>query len=225
MQLRILLSLTFSASIVWAQTVVQSRLDGTITDPAGAVVQGATVSVADLSRGIKLTAMTSPEGYYLFPRLAPGKYRITASRQAFQNATLNEFVLTVNQAATADLQLRLEQSQQLVDVTANAVTVQAQTADTSTLINQNQIDLLPLNGRNFQRLVSLAAGVGGIGESPLNPSVNGTRPANNNFMVDGINANDERLPTGFGNSINASATDLGPDVPNVSPLKPCRNIA
>ena len=131
---------------------------------------------------------------------------------------VRDVTVAVNQAFTADLRLDVEEARQSVTVSSSAIAVQGQTVKTGSLINEQQIDMLPLNGRNFQRLLALTPGVGGFdafGESILNSAVNGTRPAYNNFMVDGVGANDERLPTGLAGTINSSSTDLGPDVPNV----------
>jgi hypothetical protein len=214
---KLLLVVSALSTSLLAQNVVVGRVDGTVYDAAGAAVPDAQVTAVDLNRNVKTSTTTTAEGYFRFPRVYPGAYRIEASKSAMRTA-VREVTVAVNQALSVDLTLDVEEGRQSVTVSSSAIAVQGQTAETGALINEQQIDMLPLNGRNFQRLLFLTPGVGGFdvfGEAVLNPAVNGTRPAYNNFMVDGIGANDERLATGVAGTINASGTDLGPDVPNV----------
>jgi hypothetical protein len=201
----------------FGQSSIVSRLDGLVLDPAGKAVGGAAVKAVDLDRGAVFEAESGLDGFYRLPRLTPGRFEVTVTKQGFRPAVQTGILLNVNQARKVDFTLSLEQSSSSVTVSAETNAVQGQSVEISNLVSQRKIETLPLNGRNFQRLILLAPGVGAgdqFGDAPLNPSYAGTRPSTNNFTVDGVGSNDERLATGF-SGVNAATTDLGPDVPNV----------
>jgi len=112
--------------------------------------------------------------------------------------------------------LTIGEVNETVTVESGASAVQSQSVEISQIVTERRVKELPLNGRNFQRLVLLAPGVGGTGSSvENNPAISGARPTYNNYTVDGLNANDERLMVGLAGLQNGSFTDLGYSVPNV----------
>lgn len=205
------------AACCFGQSSIVSRLDGLVLDPTGHAVANASVKAFDIERGISLVTSTGEDGFYRFARLTPGVFQITVSKAGFQATTQSEVVLAVNQARRLDFNLTLEKGNTTVTVSAASAAVQSQSVEVSNLISERKVEQLPLNGRNFQRLILLAPGVGAgdqFGDAPVNPAFSGTRPSTNTFTVDGLGSNDERLATGF-SGVNAATTDLGPDVPNV----------
>ena len=210
-------SVILMAACCFGQSSIVSRLDGLVLDPTGHAVPSASVKAFDVARGISLTTSTGEDGFYRFARLTPGVFEITVSKAGFQAATQSEVGLAVNQARRLDFNLTLEKGNTTVTVSAASAAVQSQSVEVSNLISERKIERLPLNGRNFQRLIFLTPGVGPgdqFGDAPVNPSFSGTRPSTNTYTVDGVGSNDERLATGF-YGVNAATTDLGPDVPNV----------
>jgi hypothetical protein len=212
-----LLLLLVTGIQAFGQSSIVSRLDGLIIDPSGKAVEGAAVKVVDSDRGIAVETASGGDGFYRLPRLSPGRYEVAVSKAGFQRASQTGILLNVNQSRRIDFALTLDQSNSTITVSAAAVAIQGQSVEVSNLISDRKIESLPLNGRNFQRLILLAPGVGAgdqFGDAPINPSFSGTRPSTNSFTVDGVGSNDERLATGF-SGVNAATTDLGPDVPNV----------
>ena len=135
-----------------------ASLGGTVEDPAGAVVPGAKVTVQNEGTGLARTITSQPNGEFLFPNLPIGNYRLTVTKPGFTTYVQTGIVLTLNQAATQIVTLKVGAVSQEVTVTANASVLTTRTGTVSQLINQRQIVELPLNGRQAQSLLFLAAG-------------------------------------------------------------------
>lgn len=211
------LPILLTALAAFAQSSIVSRMDGLILDPSGLPVGDASINAVDLDRGTSFHTASGQDGFYRLPRLNPGRFEVTVTKAGFRPAVQSGILLNVNQSRRVDFALSLEQKNSTVTVSAATAAIQAQSVEVSNLISGAKIESLPLNGRNFQRLILLAPGVGAgdqFGDAPINPSFSGTRPSANSFTVDGVGSNDERLATGF-SGVNAATTDLGPDVPNV----------
>jgi hypothetical protein len=146
-------------------------------------------------------------------RVVPGNYSIVVEKTGFKQVRRVNLVIAVNEAAVADLTLEVGQINETVSIEAGAAVVQSQSVEISGLVSERRVKELPLNGRNFIKLVQLAPGAGDPGSSN-NPSINGSRIVANSYTVDGVGSNDERLATGFV-GINGSNTDLGTNVPNL----------
>jgi hypothetical protein len=202
--------LSFTA---YAQVSINGSLRGRISDPSGAALAGATLTLTNTATATSQKATTDNNGAYQFARVTPGVYHLIAEKDGFKRAQRESIVIAVNENAVADLALTVGQISETVTVEAGAALVQSQSVELSGLVSERRVKELPLNGRNFIKLVQLAPGVGNPGSSN-NPPINGGRAVTNSYVVDGIGSNDERLATGFV-GVNGSNTDLGQNVPNL----------
>jgi outer membrane receptor protein involved in Fe transport len=180
-----------------------ARLGGIVTDPSGAVVSGATVTVQDVGTGYTQTTNSTPAGQYLFPSLPVGNYQITVSMAGYTSYVQKGIVLSLGQAATQNVQLQVGMVSQQVVVNANPSLVTTDSATVGQLISQKEISELPLNGRDVQELVFLAPGTtnvtanycaanceGGVFPSEQYAKVNGGGANGVNYLLDGVDAND-----------------------------------
>lgn len=191
----LLLGLCVSA---WCQNVTAS-LRGTVTDPSGAVVPGATVVIHNNATNTDVrTLSTDNTGSYDAPTLPYGTYTITVKKSGFKNYVARNEILHVGDHRTLDAQLQTGAVTQSVTVTSTTTPVQISSAAQSHTITGTQIRELMLNNRNFEQLVTLQPGVTsglpdivnfGISNTD-SISVNGSRGSANNWTVDGADVND-----------------------------------
>jgi hypothetical protein len=196
-----------------AQVSINGSLRGRISDPSDAALAGATLVLTNTATATTQKATTGDNGDYQFARVAPGVYSLTVEKDGFKRAQRENIVVAVNENAIADMALSLGAVTETVTIEAGAAVVQSQSVELSGLVSERRVKELPLNGRNFIKLVQLAPGVGNTG-SANNPAINGARAVTNSYTVDGVGSNDERLATGFV-GVNGSNTDLGQSVPNL----------
>ena len=184
------------ASSAFAQ--VSASLSGTITDPKGAAVVGASVTVRSVGTGAARRSSTDGEGRYRVFSLPVGEYEVRAQKKGFAEAIHTGINLVVGEDATVDLSLRLGQVSEQVTVNADAPLVSVTTTDTSGIVGERQVKDLPLNGRSYDQLLTLNPGVvnftaaktGGVGVSNStvgnNFAVSGNRPQQNLFLLNGV---------------------------------------
>jgi len=196
----------------YAQTET-ARLQGTITDPSGGVVVGATVTVTNTETGRVATSQTNDRGYYVVPALPAGHYHIDVTQKGFDKET-RDFELQVAQVALVDFQLTVGTVSQTVTVTEGSPVVDAVSSALGAVIEGRQITELPQNGRNFTQLATLEPGVNrgvptGAATGTQNNTetfryqesggaslvVNGLPPEANNFIFDGIDNNETLVNT------------------------------
>ena len=134
-------------------------ISGEVRDATGAVVPNAFITVANTETGATRTAATNDAGVYSFPSLPPGTYDITIQRQGFKTHTRKAVQIQVQQSARIDFTLELGQVTESVNVTAEAALLSTENATVGTVIENKRIVELPLNGRNYLQLVSLAPNV------------------------------------------------------------------
>ena len=175
-----------------------SNLSGLITDPSGASVSGAQVTVRNVSTGAERETVSDQGGRYQVLALPVGDYEVLAQSPGFAEAVRTGIHLAVGQDASADLRLTLGQVQQQVTVDADAAAVNLTTADISGLVGESQVRDLPLNGRSYDELLTLNPGIvnftaektGGVGVSNStvgnNFAVSGNRPQQNLFLLNGV---------------------------------------
>jgi outer membrane receptor protein involved in Fe transport len=165
---------------------------GTVSDPSGATISGATVQVTNSATDLKWRVKTHAQGDYSFELLPPGVYRVEVTATGFMPARAAGVQLLVNATRRIDLQLTLAAVKENVPVEAQAPLVETETSEQG-LVVTGQIGELPLNGRDFLRLARLAPGVSGAVDNPASPAgpfnVNGQRDLSNNILIDGINVN------------------------------------
>jgi len=201
----------------WGQTSIHASLGGRVTDPSGAPVGGARLTLRGVGVG-GATTISDPGGNYLFLRLSPGEYSLSAEKEGFAVLTREGLVLAVNQSAVLDLELPLGALREEVNVTGDAAPVQVRSAELSTVVQARRIDALPLNGKNFQKLMLLVPGAAGAASSSLNNfSFSGARPSLNNYVLDGVGLNDERLS--HGPAASGGAAGLGDAAPMLVPAE------
>jgi Carboxypeptidase regulatory-like domain/TonB dependent receptor len=186
-----------SARYLPAQTT-NGLITGTITDSSGAVVPGAQVDVANQAIGLTRTADSDSEGKYILPQLPPGVYDILVKAQGFATQTQRSLQLQVNQNATLDFKLTVSSAAETIEVTGAQAPLNTTSATLSDVIGHSATVDLPLNGRQFTQLTLLTPGAAPIegsqqstftvalGAGGISPTVNGQRPQQNNFTMDGV---------------------------------------
>lgn len=197
----------------WSQEVT-AGIVGTVTDPSGAPLNGASVTVQDNERGTVWAATTSDAGAYTVTRLPVGIYQVKVIAAGFETAIHPPFVLVLNQTARVDVQMKVGKVSETVEVTGAAPILQTQSTEVSTVIDANTNVSLPLASRNYLQLTLLAPGVTNVDpdgmRSPQNmldsgrPYINGNREQANEYLIDGIlNSEDKNNETGYTPSIDA----------------------
>jgi Carboxypeptidase regulatory-like domain len=199
---RSVLALSISATLFLAfahsALAQSSTLSGTVTDPSGASVSEAAVTIRNINTGATRATVTNGFGWYGVFSLPVGDYEIAVRKQGFAEAIRKGVHLAVGQDATADIALHVGEVRQQIAVNADAAQISLTTADVSGLVGQRQVKDLPLNGRSFDELLTLNPGIvnftsektGGIGVSNStvgnNFAVSGNRPQQNLFLLNGI---------------------------------------
>ncbi|MGA8594827.1 MAG: TonB-dependent receptor [Bryobacteraceae bacterium] len=190
------LLLLFSGQSLWGQ--VSAILSGTVTDPSGAVVSGASITAKNEDTGAIRKSTTNSEGLYQMAALPVGRYELRASQAGFADEIRTGINLVVGEDARVDLTLRLGQSSQQITVNEDAPLVNVTAADISGLVGERQVKDLPLNGRSYDELLTLNPGVvnftsqkvGGVGVSNStngnNFVVTGNRPQQNLYLLNGV---------------------------------------
>jgi hypothetical protein len=178
--------------------IVGASLGGTVHDESGAVLPHAAVAVRNVETGAERRLVTDEAGRYSAPSIAAGRYEVTASKTGFHTQVKTGIELAVGQAATVDVTLSLGEVKQTMVVEEAAAAVEVATADSAGLVSERQVKELPLNGRSYDQLMTLNAGVvnytaersGGVGTSNSSVgnmfSVSGRRPQENLFLLNGI---------------------------------------
>src|SRR5437879_3498269 len=190
--------LLLSARPLRAQVDTGSIL-GTVTDATGAVIHGATVTLTNEGTSASLSTTTGPDGAYKFTPVRIGSYKLSASLQGFQTVTQRGVTVNVGTDVVADFTLRPGNVAQTVEVTAAAPLLESQNASVGQVVDSRSVNNLPLNGRNFTFLAQIVAGVntpqadtrGNAANGAF--AANGLRPAQNNYMLDGIDRKSTRL--------------------------------
>jgi hypothetical protein len=178
-----------------AQAVAQdATLLGTITDPSGAAVPNAAVTITNTATGVTRDLTTNSDGQFVAPDLGIGRYTVRVSATGFKAAEQQNLVLAVGDRRRLDFSLVVGSVQEQVTVEANAVAVQTDTGEVSNVINGQQVTQLATNGRSLYELFALAPGASSIqtsrvGFTPVsadsNVSINGQREGHNLQLIDG----------------------------------------
>ncbi len=197
------LVLLLSANLLFAQGGAVGTILGTVADNTGAVVAKADVEVSNVATGSSQRTQTNESGTFTVPYLKPGTYKVSVSAPGFQKSVVDQVPLVVAQQARVDVVMKPGAVTEQVEVTANAVALDTDSAAVSQLISNRQVEELPLNGRNFLSLIFLGAGaVQTTGEQGAMRqgegdaiSINGSRPTSNNYMLDGLVNTDVALNT------------------------------
>src|SRR6266699_2168600 len=178
---------------------ITAAIVGTVTDPSGAPISGASVTATDTERGTVWTAKTNDAGVYNLPRVPVGNYTVKVSAPGFQTAVHPPFTLVLNQKAPIDVQMKMGKVTETVEVTSSAPILKTETTQVDTIIDSATNDRLPLATRNYVELTLLSPG--SVSPDPTNfnngdntangarPYINGNREQANNFILDGMDNN------------------------------------
>jgi hypothetical protein len=179
-----------------AQTF-RGSIQGTITDISGAVIAGAPVKVFSPSTGLSRTVIANDRGEYVASELPLGTYSVTVELQGFRTTTLTQIPVSVGSPARADVKLTAGAVQEIVEVNAEVPLVETSSNTTGGTIEASQVAELPLNGRDYTKLLELVPGStsdpNGSTESAGSYglfSLNGNRGRSNNYLLDGTDMND-----------------------------------
>jgi Carboxypeptidase regulatory-like domain/TonB dependent receptor len=188
---RLLLAVVFLFCVVqpaMAQTF-RGAINGTVTDPSGAVVPNAQVKAADKSTGIDHSTLTTNDGQFAFQDLPVGTYKVMITAPGFPVLTVDNIPVSQGAVYTLPASLKISQQATTVEVSAAALTLDTTTETQTTLVTGADLQAMPLNGRDFTQLISVAPGFGGYSAGGFG-SLNGTRANQVNWQIDGVDNND-----------------------------------
>src|SRR6202521_4900712 len=191
-----LLALMVAGSTAWGQATTSVR--GTVVDPSGKAVAGASVVLANAETKTERTSTTGEQGEYQFLFVPPGNYKLAVTAAGFRRYEQTDLQLLVNTPATANVQLTIGGTSETVRVTSEAPAINLVDASIGNSFDETQVSQLPLEGRNVPDLLSLQAGVAYTGnrigdkdQDTRNGAVNGARSDQSNVTLDGVDVNDQ----------------------------------
>jgi len=198
MRLRFALGCLLLCSASLVSQTFRGTILGTVTDPGGAVVAGAKVVAHNVNTGLERTTSTSGDGSYSIPELPIGSYTVTVSQSGFQTQVTNDIAVNVSVERRIDVTLKPGQVSETVQVSGETLPLVETTSDTlGGVLTQQDVKDLPINGRDYTKLIYLNPGVAGspdqITDSPGSFgefSMNGARGRSNNYLLDGTDMND-----------------------------------
>ena len=198
MRVRIVLIFVLLAAISLSAQTFRGTILGTVTDPSGAVLAGAKVTVKNLGTGLERTTETSADGSYSLPELPIGTYDVTVVQTGFQTFVTKEVTVDVASERRVDAAMKAGQVSTRVEVSGDLLTqVETTSAELGGTLTADTIANVPVNGRDYTKLIYLNPGVAGspdqISDSPGSFgtfSMNGSRGRANNFLLDGTDMND-----------------------------------
>ena len=184
---------------------------GEVRDPASAIVPLAQITIRSNETGTEFVAESNGDGLYITPTLIPGSYTLTATKSGFETEVFGPVTLEVNQTVRVNFALNIGAASESVQVEASgAQLLSTESADVSQVIVSKEVSEIPLNGRSWQQLIDLSAGVnpGAPGESgsPNPVNINGQRTKANLYLVDGISTTSST--EGRGNDFNIPLEDV-----------------
>jgi hypothetical protein len=198
-----LLLAVFVSVPVGAQ-VAGGALAGTITDPSGAGIPQAQITIKNVATGVERSISTNENGFYTTPNLLPGEYQVTIEAKGFNTDVKSGITINVGARQVFDIALQIGTVTHKVEVTAEAPAIQLASSDISATVNATTVRELPLNGRSWTDLAALQPGVDTIQtQVPFSSgtdrgnrgfgqqlTISGARPQQNNYRLDGVSLND-----------------------------------
>src|ERR1700678_1879781 len=176
---------------------ITGNIRGTVTDPTGAVIPDSAVTARQTETGLSRSTTTDRNGNYVVLELPVGHYRLQVAAKGFQRYVQDGITLNVNETASVSPHLAVGSEKTQVLVSADAALIEPTITSMGKVVQQRELEDLPLNGRNFSQLgllqpgvVPLTPGIAEAGGSLRNGqayAVNGQRPESNNFLIDGAN--------------------------------------
>jgi len=211
-----LLALVFSVSFAMAQSATTGAITGSVSDPSGAVISGATVSATNIATGQSRSATTDPNGAYTISLLPPGNYSVKISASGFKTAEVPSVTVNVTETVALNRSLEVGSQSQQVTVESTVETIQAQNATVGGLVSGETVTDLPLSTRNYTQVIDLSPGVvanvataTAVGNGTMDINVNGSGSDQNTYMMDGV------IVTNYGSGGAAqSGSYAGIPIPN-----------
>ncbi|HVP48605.1 MAG TPA: TonB-dependent receptor [Bryobacteraceae bacterium] len=178
----------------------EAGLVGTVTDPSGAVVAGATIAAQNVATSVQRRVTTDAAGRYTISPLAIGRYTLTAEAPGFRTVTVSDIYLTIGQKGVVDVTMQIGEINEKVTVVDTSPLLQAEQSATGQSVENKKIVDLPLNGRDFVQLVALTPGATVAGTTyetqSSNVLINGQRTTKTTSTIDGV-MNVDQLFQGF----------------------------
>src|ERR1700678_4520824 len=203
--MRMFFVLSVLATLTAAAVAQTGSMAGTVSDASGAVIQGAEITVRNTATNESHQASSSAAGTYTLSNLSVGAYEVTVKKDGFKAFHLPSIELTVAQSLTVDPKLAPGSTTEEVTVRADGVQdVDLESSQITNLVDQRQMEALPLITRNPYQLVLLSPGTSQTDSSSGGISVNGARDRNNNFLLDGVDNNDTSVPGQIGGVLSSN---------------------
>src|SRR5689334_12120941 len=188
-RLIVVILIAFSLAVAANAQTFRGSINGTVTDPSGGSVPNATVKATEIATGIDHTTTTTSDGAFAFQDVPLGQYKITVTATGFPAYTVDKVEVSAGQIYTLSVKLSLQQQTTTVEVSAAALTLDTTTQTQTMTIPADVVQNIPLNGRDFTQLISVEPGFGGYNVGGFG-SLNGTRPNQMNWQIDGVDNND-----------------------------------
>jgi hypothetical protein len=203
MTIRIFFALAvLAAPSLFAQTF-RGAIGGRVDDPTGAAVPGCALLARNTATGFERAAETTETGDFAIPELPPGEYQVSASCRGFRPVELSRVVVSVGVFSGLRIPVVIQSEQTTIAVTETLEPFEIATSTRTAVVRSEQVESIPLNGRDFLRLLRLSTGVVLQGTSFY--AVNGSRGRSNNFQIDGADNNDAWQNASAGNQGGVSA--------------------
>jgi hypothetical protein len=179
----------FSLAFATNAQTFRGAINGTVTDPSGAVVPNVQVRATETATGIDHSTITTSDGQFGFQDLPLGTYKVSVTATGFPSLTIDNINVTAGSIYTLPVKLSMARQTTSVEVSAAALTLDTTTQTQTTTVTDTVVQEIPLNGRDFTQLISIQPGFGGYNIGGFG-QVNGTRANQVNWQVDGTDNND-----------------------------------
>jgi Carboxypeptidase regulatory-like domain/TonB dependent receptor len=188
-RLIISLLIIFTAAIAVNAQTFRGAINGTVTDPSGAVVPNARVKATEVATGVERSTVTTSDGQFAVQDIPLGLYKVTVSAKGFRDYAADRVQVVAGTIYTLAIKLTVGEATSVVEVSADAITVDTTTTTQTNTLSAETVQDVPLNGRDFAQLIAVAPGYGGYSVGGFG-SLNGTRPNQMNWQIDGVDNND-----------------------------------
>ena len=188
-RLVIAILIALSLAIAANGQTFRGTINGTVTDPSGGLVPNAAVKATEIATGIDHTTTTTSDGAFAFQDIPLGLYKVTVQATGFPTYTVDRVEVVAGQIYTVNVKLTLQQQTTTVEVSAAALTLDTTTQTQTMTIPDDVVQNIPLNGRDFTQMIGVAPGFGGYNVGGFG-SLNGTRPNQINWQINGVDNND-----------------------------------
>lgn len=195
----LLLAVLFLVCAGYTQTAATGAIAGVITDPVGAVIADATVTATDIRTGEVRSATSTSKGEYVVPLLHPSTYRLVVVKAGFKRAEVSDITVHITETVADNVQLAIGAQNETVSVSENGEVLKTEDSALGNVVDQRQVESLPLVTRNYQQILGLSAGVsaevfnaGALGRGGVDDNfvTGGASSSDNNFQMNGVEIND-----------------------------------